>query len=146
MKITYKIMTSESDADIPYIKSIYRMPEVAKYLSISENFFHYVTNNEDVFYYKIYVNNTVVAVTHLEKQGKVLCMHILVFPEFQGMGIGRQIVEDIQKDIFGFAYDRIEVFVDERNIASVKLFEGAGFVFASKEDGLIKYTYQMQKG
>ena len=69
-------------------------------------------------------------------------MAILVFPEFQRMGVGAQIVKDIQNDILGLDFDRIEISIDETNSASLKLFEKAGFIRTSKEDGLLNFVYQ----
>ena len=64
-------------------------------------------------------------------------MDILVFPEFQRMGFGTKIIKDIQDDVFELEYEKIEVSIDESNVASIQLFSNAGFVFMSKEDELI---------
>ena len=140
--LTYKRILFEDDIDIPRLIMIYQKPAVAKYISISENYFHYVTNTENVYFYKIFENNKLIGATHLEKHGSVLFMDILVFPEFQRMGLGTKIVKDIQNDIFGLAYERIEVSIDERNAASLKLFNNTGFVCTSKEYELINFVYQ----
>ena len=140
--LTYKRMIHEDDTDIPQLIAIYQIPEISQYLSISDNYFCYVTNNENVYYYKIYENNQLIGATHLEMQGTVLFMDILVFPEFQRMGLGTKIVKDIQNDVFGLLYERIEISIDERNAASLRLFEKAGFIRTSKEDELINFIYQ----
>lgn len=54
--LTYKRMLIEEDIDIPQLRTIYQLPEIARYLSISESYFRYVTNTEDVYYYKVYDN------------------------------------------------------------------------------------------
>ncbi|MBQ8002272.1 MAG: GNAT family N-acetyltransferase, partial [Clostridia bacterium] len=82
---------------------------------------------------------------HLEKQGTVLFMDILVFPEFQRTGLGTKIIKDIQNDIFGLDYERIEISIDERNTASLKLFENVGFIPVSKDGELINYFYERRK-
>ena len=46
--LVYKRMCSEDDTDIPQLVTIHQIPEIAQYLSISDNYFHYVTNNEYV--------------------------------------------------------------------------------------------------
>ena len=140
--LTYKQMSSEDDRDIPQLVTIHQMPEIAQYLSVGDNYFHYVTNSENVFFYKVYENNKLIGSTHLEKQGTMLFMDILVFPEFQRTGLGTKIVKDIQSDVFGLRYERIEISVDERNTASLKLFENAGFIRTSKEGELINLAYQ----
>ena len=79
---------------------------------------------------------------HLEKQYETLFMDILVFPEYQKQGIGTSILADIQNDVFGLDYEIIEVAIDQTNVASIKLFEKAGFVFVSQEDELRNYVYR----
>ena len=49
--LTYKKMQFDDDIDITYLVGIYKMPEIARYLSISDNYFHYVTNTENVYFY-----------------------------------------------------------------------------------------------
>ena len=140
--LTYKRVLLENDADIPQLTNIYHTPEIAQFISIGDNYFRYVTNNDNVHFYKVYENNTLIGATHLEKQENVLFMDIMVFPEFQRMGLGTIILEDILHDVFGLEYDRIEISIDEANTSSLKLFEKAGFTRTSKEDELINYVYQ----
>ena len=140
--LSYKRMLLEDDTDIPELVMIYKKPEVAQYICISDNYFHYVTNNENVYFYKVFENNKLIGAVHLEKQGVVLFMDILVFPAFQKTGLGTKIIKDIQNDYLGLDYERIEISIDERNTASLKLFENAGFISTSKEDKLINFVYQ----
>ena len=49
--LTYKKMQFDDDIDITYLVGIYKMPEIARYLSISDNYFHYVTNTENVYFF-----------------------------------------------------------------------------------------------
>jgi len=138
--LTYKQMCSKDDTDIPQLVTIHQIPEISQYLSVSDNYFHYVTNNENVYFYKVYENNKLIGSTHLEKQGTILFMDILVFPEFQRTGLGAKIIKDIQNDVFGLHYERIEASIDERNTASLRLFENAGFIRTSKDDELISFA------
>ena len=140
--LTYRRMFLEDDNDIPQLITIYQTPEIAQYLSIGDNYFHYVTNNKNIYFYKVYENNKLVGATHLEKQGTLLFMNILVFPDFQSMGLGTAIVKDIENDVFGLDYERIEISIDEGNTASLRLFENAGFIRTSKDDELINFAYQ----
>lgn len=143
-KITYERMFSEEDKEIPQLISIYQLPEIKRYISISDNYFHYVTNNETVYFYKVFANNRMIGAIHIEKQGVILFMDILVFPEFQGKGLGTKILKDIQNDVFGLDFDRIEVSIDEENTASLRLFQNAGFLPTSKEDELINFVYRKE--
>ena len=143
--LTYERMLSEDDKDIPELIAIHQIPEVARYISISDNYFHYVTNSENVYFYKFYENSKLIGSIHLEKQETVLFMDILVFPEFQRTGLGSKIVKDIQNDVFGLGYERIEVSIDEGNAASLRLFENAGFVATTKDDELINFVYQLKE-
>ena len=139
--LIYERMLSGSDPDIPQLKEVYQMPPIARYLCIDNAYFRYVTSTEHVFFYKVYENNTLVGSLHLEKQGTTLFLALCVFPGSQQRGLGTQIVTDIQNNVLEPEYDRIELAIDESNIASLKLFERAGFVRISKEDKLITFRY-----
>ncbi len=142
--LTYKKMIFENDADVPQLVEIYQAPEIARYLSIGDNYFHYVTNTENVHFYKVYKNGELIGTTHLEKQGTVLFMDVLVFPKFQRAGLGTKIVKDIQDDVFELGYKSIEISIDEANFASLRLFKNAGFAFTSKEDELMNFVYKKE--
>ena len=53
-------MIFENDVDAPRLAEIYREPKIARYLSISDNYFHYVTNNKNVHFYKVYKNGKMI--------------------------------------------------------------------------------------
>lgn len=135
--LTYTRLLHEADPDIPRLLAVYRLPEVARYIHLSDRYFHYVTHSEGVHFYKVYAGDALVGAIHLETQDAVLFMDILVFPEHQRTGLGTQIVRDVQRDRFALGCARIEVAVDESNAASLRLFEGTGFVRTSQEDELI---------
>lgn len=139
--LIYKRMISIDDEDIYKIKLIHQLPQISQYISLSDNYFHYVTNTKNIYFYKTYYDDKLVGTIHIEKQQNILYMDIVVFPEFQKKGIGTKIVIDIQNDIFKLGYDKIEVSIDEKNIASIRLFEKVGFYFVSKEDELNNYVY-----
>ena len=142
MTLTYTRVLSEDDADISQLTKTYTQPNISQFISISDNYFSYVINTPNVHFYKVYENEKLIGAIHLEKNEKLLYMDILIFPEFQRMGFATRVIKDIQNDIFGFNYDRIEISIDESNIASIKLFENAGFSFVSKEDELLNYVYE----
>ena len=143
-RLTYRKMLSENDMDIPKIKAVYQTPEVSQYISIGDNYFCYVTNTENVYYFKVYENERLIGTVHLEKQGSVLSVAILVFYEYQRQGFGTRIVKDIQNGVFGIEYDNIEISIDERNAASLKLFENAGFIRVSQDGELINMVFHLK--
>lgn len=141
-ELTYIRLLNENDADIPQLLKIHQLPEIKLYINTTSTYFYYVTNTENVYYFKVYDNDKLVASIHIEKMNSVLSMSVLVFPEYQRMGYGSKIIKDIQDDVFAFDYDTIEVSIDERNTASLKLFKNARFIYVSKEDELLYFTYK----
>ncbi len=139
-KLTYTRLMCD-DADIPRFAEIYNMPEISRFLSISDNYFNYVTNTENVYFYKVYNCDELIGTIHLENQGAILFMDILIFPKFQRKGFGAEIIRDIQNNIFGLNFEKIEISIDKSNLASLKLFKNAGFEFVSKENELLNYIY-----
>ena len=131
------------DGDIPDLMSLYRLPEISRFIHIDvDHYWNYVTGSENVFYYKVYQDELLVAAIHCELSNHVLFMDIAVFPEHQRHGIASRILRDIQDELVLDGFRKIEVSIEESNAASRRLFEKMGFVLASKEDDLILYTYQ----
>ena len=95
------------------------MPDISQYISIDNNYFHYVTNTEDVYFYKIYKDDILLATIHLELVDCVLYMSVVVFPEYQKQGIATAILKDIQSGKTGLHFDKIQVSIDEKNTASL---------------------------
>jgi len=141
-KLTYQRMLDENDSDIHRIKAVYQLRDVAQYISIGDNYFRYVTSTENVYYFKVYEGGKLIGTAHFEKRGSVLSVAILVFCEYQRLGFGTRIVKDIQDGVLGIEYDNIEISIDERNTASLKLFENAGFIRLSQEEKLINMVYR----
>lgn len=141
-ELTYIRILSEEDADIPGLLRIYHQPRIARFISIGDNYFQYVTGTENVYFYKVYDSENLIGAIHLEKCKDTLYMDILIFPEFQKKGFATRVIRDIQNDIFALGYKRIEISIDESNIASIKLFENAGFVFVTRDDELLSYVYE----
>ena len=136
----YRRIVDISDSDIPFLSSVLKQPEVARFLSIDqENYWTYVTKTENVFYFKVFNKNTLVAATHCEIFDRTLYMDIMVIPKYQGNGIAKQILHDIKFGKLTLNFDKIEVSIDENNIASINLFEKEGFVLISKETELRNY-------
>lgn len=140
--LKYEQLKSTDDSDIKLLIDTHKMPEISKFISIDEqNYWTYVTETENVFYYKVYNNSDLVASVHCELYEKTLYLSILVFPKYQKQGIGTLILKDIQIGKLPLEYKKIEASIDETNIASIKLFEKCGFSATLKEDELITYLY-----
>lgn len=143
--LTYKMLLSTNDSDIIALESAYRTTDTARFLSISDGYFDYVTSTDNVHFYKVYMSDVLVGTLHLETEGEVLFMSILVFSEYRGKGIGKEALRNVQIDSFRLGFERIEVSVDEKNTASLQLFEGAGLLRISKEDELISLVYRKRR-
>ena len=78
LALTYVRVISKDDSDIPQFIRTYKNPCVSRFISISDNYFHYVTNSENVFFYKVYESEKLIGAVHLEKNENLLYMDILV--------------------------------------------------------------------
>ena len=133
----YKRIDNPNDPDIPYLIEILKLPEISRFLSIDEhNYWTYVARTENVFYFKVFENDVLVAATHLEISIRTLYMDIMVIPTYQRKGVATTILSDIQSGTRLLDFDKIEVSIDKSNAASIKLFEKMNFKFVSMEDEL----------
>lgn len=140
----YIQITSEKDKDIPYLLSIHRVPEISHFISINEkNYFHYVTTTENVFYFKVYKNDDLVATVHCELFDKMIYLSILVIPNFQKQGIGTAILYDIQNGVLPLTYTHIKVSIDKVNSPSLRLFKKMNFIKTSEDEDLIDFIWSV---
>lgn len=140
--MTYQLLKLIDDPDIPSLLSRYRCPSISRFISIDEkNYWRYVAKTPNVFFYKVYLNDVLVATTHLELAERVLYMDVAVFPEYQRRGIATNILKDIQGGKLGPDFDKIQVSIDEKNIASLKLFKNMGFACIGQDEELLDYMY-----
>lgn len=140
--MNYHLLTSQNDTLIPTILSVYKLPSVAQFISIDEtNYWKYVTSTENVWFYKIFEEDSLISTIHLELDDRILYMDVVVFPEYQKKGIATKILKDIQNGKLDIDFNKIHVSIDEKNIASIKLFEDAGFVCIAKDEELLDYLY-----
>lgn len=140
--MTYRLVKKFDDEDIPTILSVYKQPSISQFISIDEeNYWRYITSTDNVYFYKIYKNDILVSTIHLELVDRVLYMSVVVFPKYQSQGIATTILKDIQAGKFELDFDKIQVSIDEKNTASIKLFESAGFICVNKDEELLEYEY-----
>jgi RimJ/RimL family protein N-acetyltransferase len=139
----YKRIDNANDPDITYLIEILKLPEISRFLSIDEhNYWTYVTNTENVFYFKVFENDVLVAATHCEISNRTLYMDIMVIPTYQRKGVATTILNDIQSGTLLLDFDVIEVSIEKSNTASIKLFEKMNFKFVSAENELLNYAWQ----
>ena len=140
--MTYCLLKKADDADIPLILSVYKQPLISQFISIDEeNYWKYITDTDNVYFYKIYKDDILVSAIHLELDNCVLYMSVVVFPEHQKQGIATTILKDIQAGKLELDFDKIQVSIDEKNTASINLFESAKFVCVGKDTELLEYEY-----
>lgn len=138
----YERVVSATDPDIPRLTKVLSSPEITRYININKNnYWNYVATAENVYYFKVFEGDSLIAATHLEISNKTLYMDVMVVPEHQRKGIATKILNDIKSRKLLPDFERIEVSIDETNIASIALFEKSGFEFVSKEDELLNYIY-----
>ncbi len=143
--MTYAQITALKDADIPRLLEIHRQPEIQRFIEINEKkYFKYVTKSKNVFYYKIFDDDTLVGSVHCELSGKKMYLSLLVFPDYQNKGYGTKTLEDIINRIFPLDFETIEVAINNDNFPSLHLFEKVGFVRTSVDGGLINYSYSLR--
>lgn len=140
--MTYRLMSQRDDADIPGILSVYKLPSIARFVSIDEaNYWSYVTATDNVYFYKVFEGDTLIATIHMEWFDRTLSMAIVVFPAYQRKGVATSIVKDIQEGKLGPPFDQMLISIDENNTASLRLFEKAGFQCVARDEGLLEYAY-----
>ena len=137
----YVQIKNTTDADIPHLAFVHSLPEISKFISISDNYWNYITTEEKVSYFKIYSENTFIGTVHTELDGYTLYLSILIFPEHQNKGYGTAVIRDIKSGVLPCKFDRIKVSIATDNTASIRLFEKCGFVCVSQEEDLLNYVY-----
>ena len=140
--MTYRLVKKFDDEDIPTILSVYKQPSISQFISIDEeNYWRYITSTDNVYFCKIYKNDILVSTIHLELVDRGWDMAVVVFPKYQSQGIATIIVKDIQAGKLGLDFIKIQVSIDEKNTASLKLFESVGFICVNKDEKLLEYEY-----
>ena len=136
------ILLKEEDKDIFLLKELHNLPEIKKFISISDNYFEYVTTTENVWYYKIIQENMVIGAVHLEKYDDVMYLSIWIHPEFQQKGYAKEALSYIEQNLCkGIHF--IHVSIEEDNAASLRLFERAGYTFIGSDEELRDYKKEI---
>ncbi len=136
------ILLNKSDEDISLLKELHNLPAIKKFISISDNYFSYVTTTENVWYYKILQEDIVVGAVHLEKYDDVMYLSIWIRPEFQQKGYARIALDYVEKNLCKDTHS-IQVSIEEDNVASLRLFERVGYTFVGSDEELRDYKKEI---
>lgn len=138
----YKRIVNVEDPDIPYLTAVLKQPDIARFISIDEaNYWTYIAKTENVFYFKAFESDILVAATHCEIINDTLYMDIMVIPAYQRNGIATKILNDIRTGTLPIDFEKIKIAIDKSNTASIRLFEKMNFKFVSAEDELLNYAW-----
>ena len=142
--MTYTLLNSLKDPDIPRLLEIHSLPEIQCFIDINiKKYFKYVVKSENVFYYKIYDEDILVGSVHCELDSRTMYLSLLIFPEYHNKGYGTKALEDIINKKIPLDFKTIEVSINNDNFPSLHLFEKVGFIRTSVDGGLINYKYQL---
>jgi L-amino acid N-acyltransferase YncA len=73
----------------------------------------------------------------------VLYLSLVVFIQYQNRKIGSDALKCVIEGKTGLDFKEIQVSVDEKNTASMRLFQNAGFIKIGQKDGLVDLQYIM---
>ena len=139
MKTTIERLLSK-DKDLEKLFLIYCQPSVSRFISISDNYFNYVTETESVNYYKIIANGVLVGGIHCEMDGELMYLSICIDEKYRRHGIAETALTQLF-NILPNNLKKIEVSIDEANKPSLSLFKKIGFIQKDKEHELITFCY-----
>jgi len=133
----------QNDSEISIAKKMHGEPTISRYISISDNYFDYVTNTENVVYYKIRFHNEFIGGIHSEIAGAVLYLSICIKPEYRKKGFATYALKKFISFI-PHTVEKIQISIDETNIPSIRLFESLGFSKTGQEEELIDYILNLR--
>ena len=126
------------DPDLDELIRIHQEPSVSRFISISDNYFNYVTETEDVCYYKIITNERLAGGLHSEIHSETVYLSICVDEKYRRLGIAEKSLK-IFFSIMPSYIKTIEASIEETNIPSVLLFQKLGFQVSEQDNELITY-------
>ena len=143
-KLTFSLLKSTDDTDLKIIKENYDKPSVERFVDINkEKYWIYVTEAENVYFYKVYNEGALVGTVQCEVYSGVLYLALVIFPEYQNRRIGTDVLKFIVDGNTDLSFNEIQVSVDEKNTASMRLFRNAGFNIIGQENELVDLQYIM---
>lgn len=132
------VPVKQDDPDLDDLIRIHNEPSVSKYISISDNYYNYVTETENVCYYKIMVDGILAGGIHSEIHSKTMYLSVCIDEKYRRLGLAEKSLKKIISRIPS-AVKTIDVSIEETNISSIRLFQKLGFRFAEQNNELITY-------
>lgn len=143
-KLAFSLLKSTDDTDLKIIKENYDKPSVERFVDINkEKYWIYVTEAENVYFYKVYNEGALVGTVQCEVHSGVLYLALVIFPEYQNRRIGTDVLKFIVDGNTDLSFNEIQVSIDEKNTASIRLFSNMGFIKTGQEDELVEFNYIM---
>ena len=127
-----------SDSDLDTLIGIHQEPSVSRFISISDDYFNYVTETEGVCYYKIMTDGVLTGGIHSEINDKTIYLSVCIDEKYRRLGIAEESLKKLFS-ILPSVVNTIEVSIEEANIPSVRLFQKLGFQFSERDHELITY-------
>ena len=128
----------QDDPDLDDLIRIHKEPSVSRYISISDNYFNYITETEGVCYYKIITDGILAGGIHSEIHSKTMYLSVCIDEKYRRLGIAEKALKKIIS-IIPSTVKTIEVCIEETNMPSICLFQKLGFQFAGQDNELILY-------
>ncbi len=142
--LSFALLEAVEDRELEIIKENYNKPSVERFVEINkEKFWSYVTETENVYFYKVYNEGVLVGTVQCEVYDGIMYLALVIFPEYQKKKIGTDAVQGVIAGKTGLSFNEIQVSIDEKNTASLKLFQNVGFTRIGQEDELVEFQYIM---
>jgi ribosomal protein S18 acetylase RimI-like enzyme len=132
------VALKQNDSDLDELIRIHFEPSVSRYISISDNYFDYVTETDHVWYYKIIADGILAGGIQCEMHDNTMYLCVCVDEKHRRLGIAEQSLIQLFS-IIPMTVKTIEVSIDETNIPSIHLFQKLGFQLAERDNDLITY-------
>ncbi len=133
----------KNDPELSLVKKLHEEPTVARFISVSDDYFDYVTSAENVVYYKIKRRDELVGGLHTETENAVLYLSICIQPLYRRQGLAAAALKKLISQLPPAA-QKIQVSIDEANAASLRLFESLGFSNVGREEELVDYILTLR--
>ena len=131
MKITYKQATKE---DIPSLIVMEKTMEGSKIYSAMVKEYEWEEAMQDGLVYVLEKEGRIIgnATYEIKSQDYVYISGLLILPEFQSKGLGKEVMQDILQEIGHVA--RIDLVTHPDNVKAIRLYESFGFIIESRKE------------